>query len=34
MSSLFTDKYVFAQMLYDSKKMEKIEYEIYNKWFK
>ena len=31
--SLFTDKYVFAQMLYDSKKMEKIEYEIYNKWF-
>jgi deoxyadenosine/deoxycytidine kinase len=32
--SLFTDKYVFAQMLYDSGKMEKIEYEIYNKWFK
>ena len=31
--SLFTDKYVFAQMLYDSNKMEKIEYEIYNKWF-
>ena len=31
--SLFTDKYVFAQMLYDSKNMEHIEFEIYNKWF-
>jgi deoxyadenosine/deoxycytidine kinase len=31
--SLFTDKYVFAKMLYDSGKMEKIEYSIYNNWF-
>lgn len=31
--SLFTDKYVFAKMLYDSQKMEKIEYTIYNNWF-
>ena len=31
--SLSTDKYVFAQMLYDSKNMEHIEFEIYNKWF-
>ena len=31
--SLFTDKYVFAKMLYDSEKMEKIEYSIYNNWF-
>jgi len=31
--SLFTDKFVFAQMLYDDHKMEEIEYQIYNKWF-
>ncbi len=32
--SLFTDKYVFAKMLYDSGNMDEIEYKIYNKWFK
>ena len=31
--SLSTDKYVFAQMLYDDNKMEKIQLDIYNKWF-
>ena len=31
--SLMTDKFVFAKMLYDEKKIEKIEYNIYNKWF-
>ena len=31
--SLMTDKHVFAQMLYDEQKMEKIDYIIYNKWF-
>lgn len=31
--SLFTDKYVFAKMLYDSKNMESVEYQIYNNWF-
>jgi len=31
--SLYTDKYVFAQMLFDDKKMESIEYQIYNQWF-
>tara|TARA_B100000035_G_C21022214_1_gene564543 strand:- start:1411 stop:2106 length:696 start_codon:yes stop_codon:yes gene_type:complete len=31
--SLYTDKYVFAQMLYDDNKMEEINYIIYNKWF-
>jgi len=30
---LYTDKYVFAQMLHDDKKMSTIEYQIYNKWF-
>lgn len=29
-----TDKEVFAKMLYDSGKIEEIEYTIYNKWFK
>ena len=29
--SLFTDKYVFAQMLYDSKKMEKIENDCFKR---
>jgi len=31
--SLFTDKYVFAQMLHDSGNMEDVEYQIYNNWF-
>ena len=31
--SMFTDKHVFAQMLYDNKKMNTIEYQIYLKWF-
>jgi len=31
--SLATDKHVFAKMLYDDKKMEKIQHDIYNKWF-
>ncbi len=31
--SLFTDRYVFAQMLYDSGKIQDIEYTIYLKWF-
>lgn len=31
--SIYTDKNVFAKMLYDSKKMNSIEYQIYNKWF-
>ena len=30
---LFTDKYVFAKMLFDNGDMSKIEYDIYNKWF-
>ena len=31
--SVFTDRNVFAKMLYDAGKMESINYEIYNKWF-
>lgn len=31
--SLLTDKYVFAQMLYDYGKIEDINYQIYKKWF-
>ena len=31
--SLYTDKMVFAQMLYDSGNMESIEFQIYLKWF-
>lgn len=31
--SLYTDKEVFAKMLYDTKKIEKINYSIYLKWF-
>ena len=31
--SLNTDKYVFCKMLYDSGKIESIEYQIYLKWF-
>jgi deoxyadenosine/deoxycytidine kinase len=31
--SLFTDKYVFAKMLFDAENMNEIEYQIYNNWF-
>ena len=31
--SVFTDRNVFAKMLYDTGKMEEINYVIYNKWF-
>ena len=31
--SLSTDKHVFCQMLYDSKKIKDVEFQIYNKWF-
>jgi len=31
--SLLTDKYVFAQMLYDDNKIESVNYQIYLKWF-
>jgi deoxyadenosine/deoxycytidine kinase len=31
--SLFTDKYVFAKMLYDSEKIEMINYKIYLQFF-
>lgn len=31
--SLFTDKMVFAKMLYDSKKIELVNYKIYLNWF-
>ena len=31
--SIFTDKNVFAKMLYDNKNIEKVNYEIYLKWF-
>lgn len=31
--SLETDKYVFAKMLYDSKKIREIDWIIYNHWF-
>jgi deoxyadenosine/deoxycytidine kinase len=31
--SLMTDKMVFAKMLYDSEKIEDVEYQIYLKWF-
>lgn len=30
--SLFTDEYVFAQMLYDSKHIKDVEFQIYKKW--
>ena len=32
--SIFTDREVFAKMLYDDGKIEEIEYNIYMKWFK
>ena len=31
--SIFTDKYIFAKMLYDDNKINDIEYSIYLKWF-
>ena len=31
--SMFTDRNVFAKMLYDNNKIEEIEYKIYNAWF-
>lgn len=31
--SIFTDKNVFAKMLYDDKKLDDIQYNIYMKWF-
>lgn len=31
--SLYTDKYVFAKMLYDNGNIEDVNYEIYLKWF-
>lgn len=31
--SVYTDKHVFAQMLYDEKKISEIDFIIYNKWF-
>lgn len=31
--SLYTDKFVFAKMLYDTGKIEDVSYQIYNKWF-
>ena len=31
--SLYTDKYVFAKMLYESKKIEDVNYKIYEMWF-
>lgn len=31
--SIFTDCNIFAQMLYDDKKIEEVEYIIYKKWF-
>jgi len=31
--SLYTDKNIFAKMLFDSKKLNTFEYQIYNKWF-
>lgn len=31
--SLYTDKFVFAKMLYDNKKISDIDFQIYLKWF-
>lgn len=30
---VYTDKFVFAKMLYENKMMEDVNYQIYNKWF-
>lgn len=32
--SVYTDRDVFAKMLYDEKMIEDVEFQIYNKWFK
>ena len=31
--SVFTDKHIFAKMLYDNNDMEEINYKIYDRWF-
>jgi deoxyadenosine/deoxycytidine kinase len=31
--SIYTDRYIFAQMLYDDNKMSELEFEIYKTWF-
>lgn len=31
--SVFTDKNIFAKMLYETKDIEEIDYKIYNRWF-
>ena len=31
--SIITDKYIFAKMLYESGKINEIDYKIYNKWY-
>ena len=31
--SIYTDRNIFAKMLYDSGKINSIEYQVYNKWF-
>ena len=31
--SVFTDKFIFAKMLYEDNKINDIEYQVYNKWF-
>ena len=31
--SVWTDRNVFAKMLYDDKKIEMVNYDIYNRWF-
>jgi len=31
--SLYTDKFVFAKMLYDTDKIESVNYQIYSRWF-
>lgn len=31
--SLYTDKYVFAKMLYDTGKITEVHYQIYSRWF-
>lgn len=31
--SVFTDKHVFAKMLYEDNKIEDVNYQIYNQWF-
>ena len=31
--SIYTDKYIFAKMLFETNKINTFEYQIYNKWF-